>query len=472
MHIFPDLKRLEAKFGDTLVVIGVHSAKFDNEKVTQALRQAVVRYGLDHPVVNDAGFKIWNAYTVHAWPTLYLVDPEGRIAGWVSGEGNYEVIERKIAALVEAFGAKGKLDRTPPRWALERDRLQAGNLSYPGKVAAAASPARLVIADSHHHRIVVADPSGKVLDVAGGTDPGFVDGDFAKARFHGPQGVCAAGDVVYVADTENHAIRRIDLGKRTVETVAGTGKQEWSRRGGAARDIGLNSPWDVALDGNDLYIAMAGDHRIWTLDLAASVARPFAGSGREDIRDGARGSSAFAQPSGLWIADGSLYVADSESSGVRTIGLGPDGEVRTLIGTQGDLFDFGDIDGAAADARLQHPLAVLVHDGKVFVADTYNHKIKTIDPKTRAATTLLGTGKPGAADGGASATRGVWEGPSGPDSGGSRAEARSHAAEFNEPSGLARIGDTLYIADTNNHAIRACDLKTREVRTVTLTFPK
>jgi NHL repeat len=243
---------------------------------------------------------------------------------------------------------------------------------------------------------------------------------------------------LYVADTENHLIRKVNLTSRTVETIAGTGRQSHEYfKVGPGRSVGLNSPWDLQLVGRTLYIAMAGPHQIWKLDLDKNEVSTFAGSGREARLDGPLLSAGFAQPSGLTTDGKTLYVADSESNIIRSIDLAG-GRVTTLVG--GDLFEFGDVDATGDDVRLQHPLGVISLGDKVLVADTYNHKIKELDPQKQKVTTLFGTGKPGQADG--------------------------TSASFYEPGGLSIANNKLYVADTNNHAVRMIDLKTRETKTL------
>ncbi len=434
MHVFPDLAKLEKKFANELVVIGVHSAKFDNEKESDCIRDAILRHDLEHPVVNDADFKIFRAYGARGWPHFTLIDPAGDIVGHASGEGNYEVFVAAIDATLKKF--EGKINREPIKFALEKEKVKRGALAYPGKILAAAD--RLFIADTKNHRVLVTDHAGRVLEVVGGPEEGYKDGDFAAARFDEPQGLALKGTTLYVCDRENHAIRAVDLGTKKVTTAAGTGKQSYERAAGPAKGTGLNSPWDLALDGDRLFIAMAGAHQIWMMDLAKGTIGPFSGTGRETLTDGPHEKANFSQPSGLSIGKGKLYVADSEISGVRELDLDPKGMARTVVGT--GLFDFGDKDGAGDDVLLQHVLAVQWHDGKLYIADAYNHKIKVCDPASRAVKTFAGDGKRGKEDGA--------------------------AARFYEPSGLASWGDKLFVADTNNHAVRVVNLKTREVTTL------
>ncbi len=443
MHVLPELKILERKYPRELVVVGVHSAKFTNERETEQIRQAILRYEIEHPVVNDREFRVWRSYTVRAWPTLVVVDPEGYVHSMASGEGHLEDLDETVARLAERARREGRLNETPLNLILEREGAGATALAFPGKVLADAASGRLFIADSNHNRIVVADLEGQVRAVAGTGAQGAADGPFDAAIFHQPQGMALDGDFLYVADTESHLLRRLDLKDRKVETVAGTGRQ--ARRiseAGRGGDVALNSPWDLALVGRELYIAMAGSHQIWVMNLETGDLRPFAGSGREALLDGPREMGALAQPSGLATDGRVLYVADSEISAIRRIELGPRGALRTLVGL--DLFEFGDVDGTGPQVRLQHPLGVALAEGCLYVADTYNHKIKTLDPERLACATFVGVGSPGFEDGG------------------------PEEATFHEPGGLSAAGGRLYVADTNNHAIRVVDMNTRLVETLRL----
>ena len=449
MHTMPDLARLEKKYPNELVVIGVHSAKFDNERNSESIRKAILRYEIKHPVVNDADMKIWRTYGIQAWPTLVLIDPEGnvvidrqnRVIGLLSGEGNYDRLDKAIAKLIKTHREKKTLNEKPLRFDTAQFRDQADTpLYFPGKILADAKSNRLFIADSTHHRIVVTDLDGRKLAVAGAGAPGRVDGSFEKARFDDPQGMALKGDTLFVADRRNHCIRALDLKAKTVKTIAGTGQQERDRsEGGDALTLGLNSPWDLYLSGDTLFIAMAGHHQIWTLDLKLGRLEPYAGDGRENIKDGPLFAARFAQPSGLTSDGKNLYVADPEVSAVRKVPMNGNGRVETLVGT--GLFDFGDLDGVGREALLQHAIGVAYRDGKVYVADTYNSKIKVIDLKDKSVKTFLG-GKEEA---------GWFFGP-----------------VLNEPAGLSFAGDKLYVADTNAHRIRVVNMKTKAVSTLHL----
>ncbi|HEY8412049.1 MAG TPA: thioredoxin-like domain-containing protein, partial [Pyrinomonadaceae bacterium] len=224
IHIIPDLKKLEAKYANQLVVIGIHSAKFQNEKETENIRRIILRYEIEHPVYNDSEYAVWQSYGVRAWPTQVLIDPAGYVVGGVSGEGNYEVIDQTVAKLVDDFRKRGELNEEPLKLVLERAKVGDLPLAFPGKIVADAASDRLFIADSNHNRVVITKLDGSLVETIGTGERGAADGEFAKASFYRPQGLALAGGSLYVADTENHLIRRIDLKQRTVETIAGTGK--------------------------------------------------------------------------------------------------------------------------------------------------------------------------------------------------------------------------------------------------------
>jgi DNA-binding beta-propeller fold protein YncE len=440
MHIFPQLRKLEQKYANELAVIGVHSAKFPNEKEKENLYKAVQRNELQHPVVNDADFQVWQQYACRAWPTLMFIDPQGKVIGKHEGEIPYESLDRLLGEMVADFDAQGLLRRTARDFSLERG--PATILSFPGKVLADSAGSRLFIADSNHNRVLVTSLEGRVNQVIGSGRVGLDDGGFTVATFNHPQGLALDGNTLYVADTENHAIRKVDLIEETIETIAGNGNQGYRRDArGPGLSTELNSPWDLIYHGHALYIAMAGTHQLWSMTLGDGQIGPYAGSGQESITDGPLATATLAQPSGITTDGARLYFVDSETSSVRSADLAADGRVRTIVGL--DLFVFGDVDGSEHNVRLQHPIGITYRDGVVYIADTYNHKIKQIFPMTRSALTLLGTGQAGYQDG------------------------PGQQARFSEPSGLSfGNGRLLYIADTNNHLIRVADLEASEVWTL------
>jgi len=442
-HVLPDLAKLEEKYKNELVVIGVHSPRFFAERDTESIRRKVREYGIEFPVVNDADQAIWRRFNVETWPTVVLLDVDGSYSGMYPNEGHHALIDKAIGPLVARAKRRKTLNDTPLKFFPESERSDDTPLLFPGKVLADLPSRRLFVADTAHNRLVISDLQGKNARPVGTGVAGLVDGPYDKAGFHHPQGMCLVGETLYVADTENHALRAIDLKSRTVSTLAGNGQQSHRHTGAApAKTTTLNSPWAVILQPGTraLLIAMAGTHQIWRLDLETDIVGVWAGTGAEGRIDGPLTLAAFAQPSGLATDGTHLFVADSEGSAIRSISLDKRNQrVQTIVG-QG-LMVFDDIDGFGDEVRLQHCLGVAYGEGKLYIADSYNNKIKVCDPHTRGVETLIGARQAGDSD---------------------------DPPRFYQPGGLSMAHPHLYVADTDNHKIRLVDLKEKTVRTLDL----
>jgi thiol-disulfide isomerase/thioredoxin len=378
MHVLPILHTLEQKHAaDPVVVIGVHSAKFQGERDPDRIREAMLRYGVTHPVYVDSEMHVWEKYGIRSWPTLVVIRPNGLVAAALPGEPDPAELEALVGDVLAKARTDGSLAKGPVT--IHRPaEVDTGPLAFPGKVRGAPD-GRIFVSDSGHHRVLVLDANGRVLDTIGSGLKGVRAGTFEDAAFDDPEGLALDGDHLYIADARGHVIVRADLHARTVMRVAGTGELGVRPLDDArpALSEGLRSPWALALDGRRLLFTVAGSHQIGVLDLDAGTVARFAGNGREAIVDGDHDNASFAQPSGLTNHDGTLYVADSESSGVRAVSL-KTGETKTVIGT--GLFDFGDRDGPVGTALLQHPLGVAWTSAGLVVADTYNNKVKRFLP--------------------------------------------------------------------------------------------
>jgi len=445
MHVLPELEAVEAHFeGRPVVVLGVHSAKFDHEKLPQAVQAAIVRHGIRHPVLLDPTHDLWKQYAVRSWPTLVVIDPEGRVAWQKGGEVDRETLISTVEDLLEDSADRGTLTDAPVAWRQPRPTTDTA-LRHPGKVLVHPGPraqaegevvfgpgSRLFIADTGHHRILecqlTRDPQGwpaaTVVRTFGTGQPALVDGSPDVASFREPQGMALLDGEVIVADTGNHALRAIDLETERVRTLAGTGRLgRGAMDPDAPQQTPLRSPWDVEATDGVVFIAMAGTHQIWIWLPEQDRVGPFLGSGREAHIDGAPAEAALAQPSGMQLSGNVLFFADSETSSIRAFEFERK-QVGTLLGR--GLFDFGDVDGPPSQALLQHPLGVSVTQGMVYVADTYNGKIKQV-PLPQAQVSTLAEG-------------------------------------LSEPGGLDVAGEYLLVADTNNHRIVAVHRDSGEVR--------
>jgi sugar lactone lactonase YvrE len=415
------LRELEEKYAREVSVVGVHSGKYTTERITARIRDASLRLGIEHVLLNDRQFRVWRSYAVNAWPTIVVVDPSGHVIGQHAGEFTLEEIEPFLLRVIQDAEASGQLRRDAEHRSPDAPTIAPGRLRYPGKVAIDGE-GRFAISDSGHQRVLIGrltddGRSLRIEHIAGG-GRGFADGSASESRFDSPQGVVFQGERLFVADAGNHAIRTIDVATGAVRTIAGTGRQ--LRTTADLRAGALSSPWDISISGDRLFVAMAGSHQLWSLSFRGTELRIHTGNRREDITDGPQLEASLAQPMGI-AADASgarLYFVDAESSAVRWADIDPSGSVGTLIGT--GLFDFGDRDGVGDDVLMQHQQALCVaEDGRLLIADSYNDALKWVEPTTRRAETWL---------------RG-----------------------FHEPSGLAMNARHVYVADTNAHRIAVVD---------------
>ena len=411
LHVLDELRPLEEKWADEVVVVGVHSPKFEFERDPEALSANIERYEVHHPVLDDPDLRTWSEYGAKAWPTLMVLDTHGRIAASLSGEGHQKNLDDTISRLVAEGDADGSLRRGPAPTVIEQRELHT--LRFPSK-AVMLHDGRIAVSDAGQHRIVIFEPDGVSVDEVIGTGQrGFAEGEADHAQFAEPNGIAvlppevadAVGYDLVVADTANHRLRGIQLGHRRllrsrvashVFTLAGTGRQ-WMQGQplpsgeGSPLSYSLSTPWDLQWDqvSGQVIVTMAGIHQMWTYRPAALSEDGFfadegalavlAGTTQEGLVDGPLEQSWWAQPSGVSVdANGAIFVADSETSAIRVISADRS-EVSTIVGE--GLFDFGHVDGSLGDARMQHPLGItILADGRLAVADTYNGAVRIIDP--------------------------------------------------------------------------------------------
>lgn len=416
-NLLPDLTWLESRYHDGLTVIGVHTPKYPHQREAGAVLKAVNRLQIRHAVASDADFVLWQRYAIDAWPSVVLIDAEGQVAAVVPGEGRRRDLDQWIARLLDE-AAERDLREYGPAMPASRPEPRLP-LAFPGKVL--ATDDLLFIADSGHHRVLECTHEGRILRQFGSGDPGFWDGRNAECGLHDPQGMALRDDMLFVADRGNHAVRRIRLYGGEVETVLGTGEPGRERpRDGDAAKTPIGTPTDLAMIADSLYVAAAGQHQIWQLDPVRGRVNVFAGSGKLGIGDGLATEASFAQPSSLAPSGLQLLVADAATSAVRLVRLA-DARVTTLVGA--GPYDFGDAAGNRDTARLQNPLALAIDPrGIVFIADTYNGKLKALSLKTGAVRPL------------------------------------NVNYRFAEPGGLSVAAGALWVANTNVHEIVRIDL--------------
>ncbi|MGH8040642.1 MAG: thioredoxin-like domain-containing protein [Rudaea sp.] len=427
-NILPDLRYLENKYHDGLSVIGVHTPKYAYQRQSEPVLKAVNRNHIRHPVANDPEYLLWQAYGVQAWPTLAVIDAQGQLAALLPGEGRREEADALIGHLLDE-AATHDLRVYESDVATVRPEARSP-LRFPTRLA--LGDTSLWIADTGHNRILECTHEGRILRQFGSGNPGYWDGRGSDAGFTDPHGLAAGKDALYVADTGNHAVRRIRLLNGEVETVAGTGTRghDLPNEYTEPTKLAMSAPADVALLGDNLYIAVSGQNQIWQLDTLRSKLVVLAGSGQLGLTDGVGVTASFAQPCCLSLVGQQLVVTDAAASAIRLLRL-LDNRVSTLIGS--GLYDFGDVAGKREDTRLQHPLAACADPrGLVFVADSYNARIKALNLRSGEVRTL------------------------------------NLPYTLSEPAGLALGAGALWIANTNVHEIVRVDLGNGKIRRLTI----
>ncbi|MBU6199840.1 MAG: redoxin family protein [Xanthomonadaceae bacterium] len=427
-NVLPDLRYLENKYHDGLSVIGVHTPKFGYQRHAEPVLKAVNRNHIRHPVANDPEYLLWQAYGVESWPTLAVIDAQGQLAALLPGEGRRQEADTLIAHLLDEAAAQD-LRVYESDIATVRPEVRAP-LRFPSRLAVGESS--LWISDSGHNRILECTHDGRILRQYGSGNPGYWDGRGRDAGFTDPQGLALGKDVLFVADTGNHALRRVRLLSGDVDTLAGTGTpgHDLPNENLEPAKVAMSAPSDVAVLGDNVYIAVSGQNQIWQLDMVRNKLVVLAGSGQLGLTDGVGVTASFAQPSSLSLIGQQLVIADAAASAIRLLRL-LDNRVSTLVGT--GLYDFGDAAGKREDARLQHPLAVCADArGLIFVADSYNGKIKAINMRSGDVRTL------------------------------------NLPYRLQEPAGLALAAGALWVANTNAHEILRVDLGNGQIRRLTI----
>jgi thiol-disulfide isomerase/thioredoxin len=379
-NVLAELRQLQQKYADGLSVLGVHTPKFDAERDPKLVLKAINRLTVRFPVVQDANFVTWQHYGLSVWPTVILLDAEGKVVEAIVGDSPRERLDPLIEQVLERAGEADLRVYDAVAYASKQESGMP--LAFPSGLA--ANDRHLYVSDTGHNRILECTHDGRILRQFGAGSAGFIDGGLADACFNLPRGLALWKDALYVADTGNHALRKISLMDGDVETLAGNGKAGLRPEDVVVdpRHTALNAPWSVASAFDKLYVAMAGWHQVWEYDLGRGSFRPLVGNGEMGMNDGDAMASVFAQPAGMALAQQTLFIADAASSSIRGVQLAS-GKVQTLVGV--GLYEFGNLNGALRVARLQYPMAIALdpRTPQLWIADTYNSALKLLNPVTR-----------------------------------------------------------------------------------------
>jgi sugar lactone lactonase YvrE len=424
-HVINDLRYFENKYHDGITVLGLHCPKFTAERSSSSVLKAVNRFYVRHAVANDLEFRAWQTFSIKAWPSVVVIDTEGYLSTVVQGEGQRNELDAVITRLLDE-GAQRDLRSYESASAVVRAEPKLP-LRFPSRVL--ATEQLLYVADSGHNRILEVTHDGRILRQFGSGNPGYWDGRGTDAGFSNPSGMALIKDILYVADTDNHAIRRIRLHNADIDTVSGTGQIGYDELeiNAPYASLALNSPIDLVANQDRLFVALAGRNQVMELDLGQGRVNSLLGSGRHDWVDGTIDNMCLARPSGLALQAQTLFIADADSSSIRLVRF-VDHQSKSMVG-QG-LYQFGDVDGGAEKAQLQYPNALALDSGGsiLWIADTFNNKIKALS--------LRG--------------------------GGVRSLALNY--RFHEPTGISVAAKAIWIANTNAHEIVRIDAGSGQIR--------
>lgn len=433
LNMIPEIKKLETEFGNRLTVIGVHSGKFNNEKNDESIKKAIIKNDVSHLVVNDSEFKIWNGFKISSWPTFVLIDAKGRVVKKYDGKISAEDLRKDIKKLISKYKYRLNNERLPI--VLEKNRVVDYILKFPGEIIFAQNFSYkninkanvLIIANTGKNKILVTNLNGNILLEIGSGDVGFDDGDFYSASFNSPRGLLFKNNNLYIADTSNHALRKINFTDGKVSTLIGNGKRgEVVKQSDRADKISLSSPFDLAFfpDKNNIVISNSGTNQLLKYNTSSNTVTPFAGNGSKGLINGAYPNNSLAQPSGLSSYGEQLYFVDAESSSLRSISKS--GVVKTLIGN--GLSEFGYKGGKKDEALMQHPVGIIAFDKEIYIADTHNHAIRRYNIKTGELSTYSGGERGDNINGG-------------------------KRTQYDEPEAITYFADRFYIVDSNNNRI-------------------
>ncbi len=427
----PKIKKLEEKFGDKLLVIGVHSGRLDNEKNPKSVREAVITYDINHPVINDYDLEIWGDFDISSWPTLVLVNPRGKIEYQQKGSIEVEKFSKKITKLVKKY--RFILNFEPLPIVLERNNIENHILNFPSKIEHASNFKykdieinALIISNSLDNYIIVSTLDGKIIEKIGSKAAGFKDGNFKDATFNYPTGLLYRDDILYVADRGNNAIRKVDFINKKVTTVIGSGVSgDILQNLVDAKGFNLSSPQDLDYfpDENHIIIANLGSNQLLIYDIENQKIKPFAGNGKRNLVNGKYPNNSLAQPSGIDANGDKLYFVDAYSSSLRSVDKS--GNVETLIGK--GIREFGNKNGSKSEALMQNPGGVFVTNSAIYIADSYNHLVRKYDNDSKNISNYSGNGV--------------------------KSDDIGDITSYSEVSDLTLVKDNFYIVDSHNNRI-------------------
>jgi len=464
-HMMQKMIGIDKRYSSSgATIIGVHSPKYEHEKNKNNVRHAIEEQSLPFTVVNDNGSQVWKHVGCQLWPTVIVFGPDALPIYIFEGENHVQHLENFLLSALAYYKStvrSSPVKNAPGDLNASSAAPKSAKFTYPSHLCV-TSHGQICISFAGSNQLILCEIDGKVIEVVGNGHPGMADGEIQQSEFDSPHGLAEFNSCIYIADTNNHAIRVFDPTSRRVLTLIGTGRLGNDKIGGLKRSQQpIASPWDLCIVESPfdhktiLLISMAGQHQIWAyafeetkwwndVILQKNSCSAIIGSGTEEERNDPQPMSAcLAAPRGICngVMNGEpvLFIADSNSSSIRVVTL-KDGNVANLVGGDEEfenLYAFGDLDGSGRNAKLQHPLGVAFHypSAQLYVSDTFNNKLKRVDTKTLVCSSFFVT-----------------------DTDTKKQRGETNSAKFSEPYGLAIFDHFMFVADKNNSHIKRIDL--------------
>lgn len=434
-HVIDRINQAAPSINDYCTQIGIHCPIYNYDSSNVGITAFIDEHRPIFPFVVDNDRSLQKHFNVHKLPCSLLLLPDQKEAVFFDTLSIYDSLEQTLLALISKYPPH------PTEVALPQPEPKETTLLFPVKIDYVKNyedaPA-LLIADSGHHRILVARTDGTIVTQIGSGIPDLKDGNFEEACFNRPHGVLYDDTTnrLFIADRYNHTLRVVDLTKKTVTTAAGNGTWGHTHMVASAnipRSTPLSAPYDLSffMRRDFIVIAQPSTHTLWGYESISNRLRPLIGNGLNALKIGKPPYNSIMQPTGLCLKRGELLLVDAAAHALCSL---QQLDVKPLVGNENT--DYGFSDGSLTEARLHYPCGTATNQKDIFIADTYNHAIRSFDQKTGTLTTICGTGKPGTTI------------------------SELKTTEFNAPKGLVAVDDMLYVADTNNHRIVTIDTKT------------
>lgn len=416
-----DIKKLEEEFGSRLLVISIYLPLPQENKDNSSLRKSILKCDINYPAINDGDGKVHNHYKVKSSPTIIITDIRGKIFKRYDGDYQFDKLHKDINRIITRYRFEINRDQLP--LLLEKNNEITNVLRFPSKILYISNfqsqsgviPV-IAISNSGNNEILISSLNGEIIEKIGSSVVGFEDGDFSKASFDNPTGLLFLDNMLYVADSNNHAIRLVNLKEKTVKTLMGSGVSgEAMSETIDSKSANLSSPNDLELFNDGILINNYGSNQILHYNLKTHKIAIFAGDGRELVYDGKYPHNSLARIKDLAIFNKKVYFIDGTTSSLRS--LDSYGSIKTIIANVNDT---------KTSIATNNPMAVYVDDTGIYIVDSVRSVVKRYDFSTKQLSTIAGS---------------------------KRGFALSPKLQMDQPSSIISFLGNFYISDSNNNRL-------------------